>query len=210
MAKGAKPLGDILIKKGFIDKQKLDAAINATQESDMQLGEILVQWAWITDGQLQEALHTQAPPPPPPPPPLPPPVQAGYVPQSPPVAPDLTMDNLQTSKFKIDLKTLIWIGSLLVTGMTTYFGFMSELNSRLDALEDVDDSAMIELERKFTALENKFTPIGEGVYTVDPTSTWPPSRTEYNMKDQMARNSIAEIQKDLEEIKKDIEKLEDK
>ena len=210
MAKGAKPLGDILIKKGFIDKQKLDAAINATQESDMQLGEILVQWAWITDGQLQEALHTQAPPPPPPPPPLPPPVQAGYFPQSPPVAPDLTMDNLQTSKFKIDLKTLIWIGSLLVTGMTTYFGFMSELNSRFDALEDVDDSAMIELERKFTALENKFTPIGEGVYTVDPTSTWPPSRTEYNMKDQMARNSIAEIQKDLEEIKKDIEKLEDK
>ena len=48
------------------------------------------------------------------------------------------------------------------------------------------------------------------MYTVDPTSTWPPSRTEYNMKDQMARNSIAEIQKDLEDIKEDIEKLEDK
>ena len=120
------------------------------------------------------------------------------------------MDNLQTSKFKIDLKTLIWIGSLLVTGMTTYFGFMSELNSRFNDLEDVDNTAMIELQRKFTELENKFTPIGDGIYSVDPTSTWPPSRTEYNMKDQMARNSITGIQKEIEEIKNDIEKLEEK
>ena len=57
MAKGIKPLGDILIKKGYIDKQKLDAAITATKDSDMQIGEILVQWTWITDDQLQEALH---------------------------------------------------------------------------------------------------------------------------------------------------------
>ena len=61
-----------------------------------------------------------------------------------------------------------------------------------------------------TALENTFTPIGEGIYTVDPMSTWPPSRTEYNMKDQMARNSIAQIVKDIEAIKNDIEKLEEK
>ena len=94
--------------------------------------------------------------------------------------------------------------------MTTYFGFMSELNSRFDALEDVDNTAMVELERKFTALENKFTPIGEGIYSVSPESTWPPSRTEYNMKDQMARNQIMGIQKEIEDMKSDIEKLEDK
>ena len=69
---------------------------------------------------------------------------------------------------------------------------------------------VIEIERRMTALENTFTPIGEGVYTVDPTSTWPPSRTEYNMKDQMARNSITQIQKEIEELKSDLEKLEDK
>ena len=69
---------------------------------------------------------------------------------------------------------------------------------------------MIELEKKFSALEYKFTPIGEGVYTVDPASTWPPSRTEYNMKDQMARNSITGIQKEIEALKNDLEKLEDK
>ena len=148
------------------------------------------------------------------PPPPPPPLQPIYNPPPPvappPSAPDLTMDTLQTSKFKIDLKTLIWIGSLLVTGITTYFGFTMELNSRFDALEDVDNTAMVDLERKFTALENKFTPIGEGVYSADPNSTWPPSRTEYSMKDQMSRNLLVQVQKEIEDIKKDIEKLENK
>ncbi len=81
------------------------------------------------------------------------------------------MDTLQTSKFKIDMKTLIWVGSLLFTGVSTYFGFTMELNSRFDALEDVDNSAMVELERKFTELKNTYTPIGEGVYSADPNST---------------------------------------
>ena len=63
--------------------------------------------------------------------------------------------------------------------------------------------------KRMTELENTFTPIGDGIYSVDPTSTWPPSRTEYNMKDQMARNSISQILKEVEDIKKDIEKLED-
>ena len=120
------------------------------------------------------------------------------------------MDNVQSSKFRIDLKTIIYLGSLLVTGLTTYFGFMAELNSRFDALEDVDNSAMVDLERKFTTLENKFTPIGEGVYNADPNSTWPPSRTEFSMKDQLSRNMIVQIQKEIEELKRDIEKLENK
>ena len=77
-------------------------------------------------------------------------------------------------------------------------------------LESQDKDMVIEIEKRMTALENTFTPIGEGIYTVDPMSTWPPSRTEYNMKDQMARNMLGQIQKDIEEMKKDIEKLEDK
>ena len=200
-------VGQILVQKGIINQGQLDAAL--TQQGDGQIGQLLINWGWITKEQLDEALTLQAPPPPPPPvqqpiynPPPPP--------MSPPSVPNLTMDNIQKSKFKIDLKTIIYLGSLLVTGLTTYFGFMAELNSRFDALEDVDSSAMVELERKFTALENKFTPIGEGVYNADPNSTWPPSRTEYNMKDQMARNMLVQIQKDIEDVKEDIEKLESK
>ena len=201
-------VGQILVQKGYISQQQLDAALS--QQGDGQIGQLLIAWGWIKKEQLDDALLVQAPPPPPTPPP---PVYTPPVappPVAPPFAPDLTMDTLQTSKFKIDMKTLIWIGSLLFTGASTYFGFMMELNSRFDSREDVDNSAMVELERKFTALENKFTPIGEGVYSADPNSTWPPSRTEYSMKDQMSRNLLVQVQKEIEDIKKDIEKLENK
>ena len=199
----SKPLGEILVEKGYINQQQLDGALSVNTEG--KIGELLVSWGLVTQQQIGEALTIQAPPPPPPPP-----VQQPIYNPPPPVAPDMTMDNIQQSKFKIDLKTLIWIGSLLFTGASTYFGFMMELNSRFDALEDVDNSAMVDLERKFTALENKFTPIGEGIYSADPNSTWPPSRTEYTMKDQLSRNLLVQVQKEIEAIKKDIEKLEDK
>ncbi len=133
--------------------------------------------------------------------------------------PDLTMDNLQTSKFKIDLKTMIYIGSILVSGITMYFTFMSELDSRFGELEGTDNTVMVELDKRLTTmetsvdkrlteLENKFTPIGDGVYTVDPNSTWPPSRGEYKMKDEMSRNKILVLKKEIEELKEDIEKIE--
>jgi hypothetical protein len=166
-----------------------------------------------------EALEIQTPPPPPPPPPVQPvyqpPVQPVYSPQPivsplPSGGPDLTVDNLQTSKFKIDLKTLIILGSFLVSGITMYFTFMSELDSRFGALEGNDKDLMVEIDKRLTELENKFTPIGDGVYSVDPNSTWPPTRGEYKMKDEMSRNKIVEIEEDLEDIKKDLEKLEDK
>jgi len=175
-------------------------------------------------------LDIQAPPPPPPPPPPPiqpqqpvyqQPVQPGFPPPPPQaVAPDLTMDNLQTSKFNIDLKTMIYLGSLLVSGITMYFTFMSELDTRFGALESQDNTLVVDMDKRLTVmetdmdkrlteLENKFTPIGDGVYAVDPNSSWPPSRGEYKMKDEMSRNKIIVLEKELEELKdelKDIEK----
>ena len=158
-------------------------------------------------------MDIQAPPPPPPPPP---PVQPVYQqpvqPQvmQPSSGPDLSMDSLQTSKFKIDLKTMIYLGSLIVSGITMYFTFMSELDTRFAALETGDKDIVIEIEKRITELETKFTPIGDGVYAVDPGGTWPPSRGEYKMKDEMSRNMLVEIQKDIQDIKDDIEKIEKK
>ena len=192
-----------LVQKGIITQQQLDYAMQ--HDKGGQLEELLIGWDLVTKEQIDELSAPIAPPPPP--------MQPRYNPPPPPIAPqapDLTMDKIQTSKFKMDLTTIIYLGSLLVTAITTYFGFTMELNSRFDALEDVDSSAMIELERKFTTLENKFTPIGEGVYSADPNSTWPPSRTEFSMKDQLSRNMIVQIQKEIEELKRDIEKLENK
>ena len=135
--------------------------------------------------------------------------------------PDLTMDILQKSKFKIDLKTMIYVGSLLVSGVAMYFTFMSELDSRFGALESGDKEMMVDMDKRLTAmetsvdkrltdLENTFTPIGEGVYSVDPNTTWPPSRGEYKMKDELSRQQIMQLQKEIEKLVKDIEKLEKK
>ena len=223
-------LGDILVQKGIIQQQQLDAAV-AVQGED-QLGQVLINWGWITQEQLLEALDIQAPPPPPPP--VAPPPQASFLQQQQPVyqqpttpppppsgGPDLTMDTLQSSKFKIDLKTLIYVGSLLFTAVTGYFTFMSELDTRFAALEGSDKDLMVELDKRLTSmetnvdkrlttLENKFTPIGDGVYTVDPNSTWPPSRGEYKMKDELSRSKIVELEKEIARLLKDIEKIEKK
>ena len=222
-------IGEILVSKGYISQQQLDGVL-AVKGPDAQVGQVLIEWNLLTQEQLMEALEIQTPPPPPPPPPpiqpvqpvYQPPVQPGFPPQPvAPTAPDLSMDNLQTKKFNFDLKSLIFIGSGLVSLITMYFTFQAELDSRFGALESTDDSVMVELDKRLstmetsmdkrlTELENKFTPIGDGVYTVDPSGTWPPSRGEYKMKDEMSRNKIVELEKEIERILKDIEKIEKK
>ena len=221
-------IGEILVSKGYVTQQQIDGVL-AVKGDDAQVGQVLIQWGMITQEQLMEALDIQAPPPPPPPPPIQPqiPQQPMYQqPVQPQMAqpsggPDLTMDNLQTSKFKIDLKTMIYIGSILFSAVTMYFTFMSELDARFGALEDGDNTMMVDMDKRLTALEtnidkrvteleNKFTPIGDGVYAVDPNSSWPPSRGEYKMKDEMSRNKIMTLEKEIEELKEEIEDLEDK
>jgi len=203
-------IGDLLVQKEYITQQQLDAALSV--QGEHQVGQVLINWNFITQEQLLEALDIQTPPPPPPPQPqFPQYPQQPVMPQMPPSGgPDLTMDNLQTSKFKVDLKTMIYIGSLLVSGVTMYFTFMSELDTRFAQLEGNDKDLMVEIDTRLTDLENKFTPIGDGVYSVDPGGTWPPSRGEYKMKDEMSRNKIVELEKEIERILKDIEKIEKK
>ena len=230
-------IGEILVTKGYVTQQQLDGVLSVKGD-DAQVGQVLIQWGLLTEQQLMEALEIQTPPPPPPPPPPPvqqpvQPVQPGYPPQPgippqpvqpvapPPGAPDLSMDNLQTKKFNFDLKTLIFIGSGLVSLITMYFTFQSELDTRFAALEGQDDTVMTELDKRLTTmetsvdkrlteLENKFTPIGDGVYAVDPNSSWPPSRGEYKMKDELSRTKIIELEKEIARILKDIEKIEKK
>ena len=222
-------IGEILVQKGYVTQQQVDGVM-AVKGEDAQVGQVLIQWGMITQEQLMEALDIQAPPPPPPPPPpIQPqqpvyqqPVQPGFPPPPPPQmgGPDLSMDTLQKSKFNIDLKTMIYIGSIMVSGITMYFTFMSELDTRFGALESQDNTLVVDMDKRLTVmetdmdkrlteLENKFTPIGDGVYAVDPNSSWPPSRGEYKMKDEMSRNKIVVLEKELEELKdelKDIEK----
>jgi len=226
-------IGEILVTKGYVTQQQLDGVM-AVKGEDVQVGQVLIQWGLLTEQQLMEALEIQTPPPPPP---LQQPVQPVYPPQPGQVAPqpvqpvspgvpnpggpDLTMDNLQTSKFKIDLKTMIYIGSILVSGITMYFTFMGELDARFGALESQDNTLVVDIDKRLTSLEtnidkrvteleNKFTPIGDGVYSVDPNTTWPPSRGEYTMKQNMNANKIMVLEDTIERLEKEIEKLENK
>ena len=206
----AQKIGEILVEKGYVTQQQIDGVL-AVKGEDAQVGAVLIEWGLLTQEQLMEALEIQAPPPPPPPP-VQPVYQPPVAPQpvAPSGGPDLTMDNLQTSKFKIDLKTMIYLGSILVSGITMYFTFMSELDTRFSALESGDKDLMIEMDKRLTELENRFTPIGDGVYSVDPKGTWPPSRGEYKMKDEMSRNKIMVLEEKIEDLEEEIEKLENK
>ena len=138
-------IGEILVQKGYVTQQQLDGVM-AVKGPDAQIGQVLIQWGLLTQEQLMEALDIQTPPPPPPPPVQQPvtqqPVYQQPIPQpqvvQPNTTPDLSMDTIQKSKFNIDVKTMIYIGSLLVSGVTMQFTFMSELDTRFAALEGND------------------------------------------------------------------------
>ena len=106
----------------------------------------------------------------------------------------------EESKFQISIKTLISIVVAVVTVVSAYFGLMASINSKFTELETKVQQAL-ELPKP-----------GTGTYTIDmgdpaATNTWPPTRMEFNMKDQMARNQIDQIIKDLDYIKDEIKLL---
>ena len=106
----------------------------------------------------------------------------------------------EDSKFQVSIKTLISIVVAVVTVVSAYFGLMASINSKFEDLEDKVQKAL-ELPKP-----------GTGTYTIDmgdpaATNTWPPTRMEFNMKDQMARNKIDAVIKEVDEIKEDIKYL---
>ena len=103
----------------------------------------------------------------------------------------------EESKFQISVKTLISIVVAVVTVVSAYFGLMASINSKFAELEGKVERAL-ELPKP-----------GTGTYTIDmgdpaATNTWPPTRMEFNMKDQMARNQINAVIKEVDEMKEEI------
>jgi hypothetical protein len=106
----------------------------------------------------------------------------------------------EDSKFNISVKTLISIVVAVATVISAYFGLMGTINSKFTELEDKVNEAL-ELPKP-----------GTGIYTIDmgdpaATNTWPPTRMEFNMKDQMARNQIDQLVKEIEDINEEIKLL---
>ena len=106
----------------------------------------------------------------------------------------------EESKFQISIKTLIGIVVGVATIISAYFGLMATINSKFDDLEVKVQEAL-----------EKPKP-GTGIYSIDmgdpaATNTWPPTRMEFNMKDQMARNKIDAVIKEMDELKEEIKEL---
>ena len=106
----------------------------------------------------------------------------------------------EESKFQISVKTLITIVVGVATIISAYFGLMSSINSKFSELESQVEKAL-ELPKP-----------GTGTYTIDmgdpaASNTWPPTRMEFNMKDQMARNQIDALIKEIEEMNEEIKEL---
>ena len=106
----------------------------------------------------------------------------------------------EESKFQVSVKTLISIVLGIITIVSSYFGLMNHINSKFADLE-------IQVQE---ALEKPLP--GTGTYTIDmgdpaATNTWPPTRMEFNMKDQMARNQIDMLIKEMDEMKAEIKEL---
>tara|TARA_R100000700_G_scaffold26111_1_gene32920 strand:+ start:1055 stop:1399 length:345 start_codon:yes stop_codon:yes gene_type:complete len=106
----------------------------------------------------------------------------------------------EESKFQISIKTLITIVVAIVSIVSAYFGLMASINSKF-----------AELELKVQEALEKPKP-GTGIYTIDmgdpaASNSWPPTRMEFNMKDQMARNQIDQLRKEIDELKEEIKEL---
>ena len=106
----------------------------------------------------------------------------------------------EDSKFNISIKTLAWIIAGVSAVIAGYYGMISNI-----------DTKFIELEIKVQEALELPKP-GTGTYTIDmgdpaASQTWPPTRMEFNMKDQMARNQIDMIMKEIDEMKEEIKEL---
>jgi len=112
----------------------------------------------------------------------------------------MTKELSEDSKFQVSVKTLISIVVAVATVISAYFGLMASINSKFS-----------DLEMKVQEALEKPVP-GTGTYTIDmgdpaATNTWPPTRMEFNMKDQMARNQIDALVKEVDELKDEIKLL---
>ena len=113
----------------------------------------------------------------------------------------MTKELSEDSKFKISIKTLAWIIAGVAAAIAGYYGMLSNINTKF-----------VELEQKVEEALEKPKP-GTGTYTIDmgdpaATNTWPPTRMEFNMKDQMARNKIDQVIKDLEDLEEELKELQ--
>ena len=97
----------------------------------------------------------------------------------------------EDTSFKLSIKTIIALGFGIATLIAGWYSLMAEIQEAKEQPVPVDVTII---------KEEILKEIPEAEIT----------RMEFDMKDQMIRQSIITTQQDVEEIKKSIEKIEDK
>ena len=93
----------------------------------------------------------------------------------------------ENTSVTISIKTIVTVTVVLCSAFGFYYKIMGEIE------------------------EAKLLPkTGNGVYAVDPQTTWTPSRNEYKMKDDLQVNKLKVLENDIKELKEEIEKLREK
>ena len=140
-------IGDLLLLKGFINKKQLKAALSKQAENainydkSMPLGKVLIEEGYVTPDDVAEALNDQSTN-----------KQAFEYSQE---AREKVMSRPteigEGSKFTFDLKFLITMGAVIVSGCGIYF----TMNSAIDELNSNDSPSRLE----YNVLSNEISGI---------------------------------------------------
>ena len=121
-------IGDLLLLKGFINKKQLKAALSKQAENainydkSMPLGKVLIEEGYVTPDDVAEALKDQSME-----------IREEEVMARP-------TEIGEASKFTFDLKFLITMGAILVSGCGIYF----TMNSAIDDLKSSNSPSRLE------------------------------------------------------------------
>lgn len=122
-------IGDLLLLKGYINKKQLKAALGKQAENainydkSMPLGKVLIEEGYVTPDDVAEALNDQS--------------MSVKQEEEVMARPTEIGDN---SKFTFDLKFLVTMGAVLVSGVGIYF----TMNSAIDELKSNDSPSRLE------------------------------------------------------------------
>jgi uncharacterized coiled-coil DUF342 family protein len=179
-------IGDLLLLKGFINKKQLKTALRKQAESAIMLdkpqplGKVLIEEGYVTPDDVAEALNDQS-----------------MEKEQEIVMPKATEIG-ESSKFTFDLKFLITMGAVIVSGCGIYF----TMNSAIDELKSSNSPSRLE----YDMIANEVTSIkNAGNLDIITYKLEEYDKTFEEIKELV--NDLKPLKSDLTYIKKELENL---
>jgi hypothetical protein len=179
------PIGELLLKLGYINKTQLKKALSKQSEKrilrneNVQLGKILLEMEIVSVDDIAEALTEQS---------------SQEIKKEKPMSTEIG----ESSKFTFDLKFLVTIGAVIVSGCGIYF----TMNSAIDELKSANSPSRLE----YDVLQNEITSIkSKGNLDIITYKLEEYDETFAEIKELV--NNLKPLKSDLDYIKSELEKL---